>query len=369
MSSSFKSLAGVAALAAAFIMSSQALAQSDDSDPELRIQRLEEKLRQLTGQNEELQYRNRQLEERLRQLGAAPSSAPQPNIAAVPPAQTAPTYGQPPAQAGYQQPQAGYGQPQGGYPQQQGPQQQPQGGYPQGGYTPPPQGGYQGGYQPQVASPAPIVQEPAGGGRRGDAFDPTQNPNAPGAPRALGGGTLPMPAQGGGAPGGRAPGEPLDLSNGANPQAGGLPPPPPINPSGTGALATAPPSNSPRDEFDLGLGYMQRKDHALAEQTMRRFSQKFPNDPLVGDSQYWLGESYFQRQQYRDAAEIFLNVNKNYDKSAKAPDALLRLGQSMAALKEREAACAAFSEVLRKYPRASAGVKAAVGREQKRVQC
>ena len=40
-----------------------------------------------------------------------------------------------------------------------------------------------------------------------------------------------------------------------------------------------------------------------------------------------------------------------------------------AALKEKEAACAALGEVTRKYPRASAGVKAAVDREQKRVKC
>ena len=46
-----------------------------------------------------------------------------------------------------------------------------------------------------------------------------------------------------------------------------------------------------------------------------------------------------------------------------------RLGQSLAALKEREAACAAFGAVLQKYPRASAGVKAAIDREQKRVKC
>ena len=40
-----------------------------------------------------------------------------------------------------------------------------------------------------------------------------------------------------------------------------------------------------------------------------------------------------------------------------------------AALKEKEAACAAFGAVTQKYPRASAGVKAAVDREQKRVKC
>ena len=48
---------------------------------------------------------------------------------------------------------------------------------------------------------------------------------------------------------------------------------------------------------------------------------------------------------------------------------MLRLGQSLAALKEKEAACAALGEVARKYPRASAGVKQAVDREQKRVKC
>ncbi|MFY9952492.1 tol-pal system protein YbgF, partial [Bradyrhizobium sp.] len=170
--------------------------------------------------------------------------------------------------------------------------------------------------------------------------------------------------------GGRGPGEPLDLANtgGARYPQGNLPPPPPT-PNGAPGLATAPPTQSPRDEFDLGIGYMQRKDYALAGQTMKNFGQKYPSDPLLADSQYWLGESFFQRQQYRDAAEAFLGVTTKYDKSAKAPDALLRLGQSLAALKEKEAACAAFGEVIRKYPRASTGVKATVDREQKRVKC
>jgi tol-pal system protein YbgF len=344
MSSRFHQVTRVAAIAAMLALSSQALssqawAQSDDVDPEMRIQQLENQLRQLTGQNEELQYRNRQLEDRLRMLQggvqaapAGPPAAIQPNIAAIPQAQPGSPVRQPQAQPGYDQ---------------------------------------------QIAAPAPIVAEPPGvpqvpGRRRGDAFDPGQNPNAPGAPRALGGGQLPATAEAPiGAPGGRGAGEPLDLANTGGPPgpAGALPPPPPRNTNGTGALATAPPSQTPRDEFDLGIGYMQRKDYALAEETMRNFAQKYPGDPLLADSQYWLGESFFQRQLYRDAAESFLAVTTKFDKSAKAPDALLRLGQSLAALKEREAACAALGEVTRKYPRASSGVKAAVDREQKRVKC
>jgi tol-pal system protein YbgF len=140
-------------------------------------------------------------------------------------------------------------------------------------------------------------------------------------------------------------------------------------PADTASLTTLPPSQTPRDEFDLGIGYIQRKDYALAEETMRNFAQKYPADALLPDSQYWLGESLFQRQKYREAAEAFLGVTTKFDTSAKAPDALLRLGQSLAALKEKEAACAALGEVTRKYPRASSGVKQGVTREQKRIGC
>ncbi len=197
-------------------------------------------------------------------------------------------------------------------------------------------------------------------------------------PQALGGGQLAIPSgPSAGAPGGRGAGEPLDLANTAGPRypqgnpPGNLPPPPQRNGNANapGGLTTAPPTASPKDEFDLGIGYMQRKDYALAEETMRNFAQKYPADPLFGDSQYWLGESYYRRQQYRDAAEIFLGVTTKYAKSAKAPDALLRLGQSLAALKEKEAACAALGEVMRKYPRASAGVKSEVDRELKGLKC
>jgi tol-pal system protein YbgF len=239
---------------------------------------------------------------------------------------------------------------------------------PNPGYRPPqPQPGYQQGYNQPGAAPAPIA-EPAGG-RRGDAFDPSQNPNAPGAPHALGGGQMPLegPAT---IPGGRGAGEPLNIES-TNQLNGGvaLPPQQQQAPGGGTRLTTLPPSATPRDEFDLGIGYMQRKDYALAEETMRNFSQKYPTDPLVADSKYWLGESFFQRQQYREAAESFLAVTTKYDKSAKAPDAMLRLGQSLAALKEKEAACASFGELTRKYPRASAGVKSTVDREQKRNKC
>jgi tol-pal system protein YbgF len=304
-----------------------------DIDPELRIERLENQLRTLTGQNEELQYRNRQLEEQLRALqGGQPA---QPNQAAAP---------RPAAPNVVAAPQA---QPNPGY-------QQP---------LPTPGSG---------SAPAVIAAPVASSGRRGDAFDPSQNPNAPGVPRALGGGQAPLSSNQVGAPGGRDAGEPLDLSNvgsARDPYGAATQRPVQQAPNTTASLTTLPPSATPRDEFDLGIGYIQRKDYALAEETLRNFAQKYPSDALLPDSQYWLGESLYQRQKYRDAAEVFLGVTTKFDNSAKAPDSLLRLGQSLAALKEKEAACAAFGEVTRKYPRSTNGVKQSVAREQKRVGC
>jgi tol-pal system protein YbgF len=180
-----------------------------------------------------------------------------------------------------------------------------------------------------------------------------------------------------GVPSGRNPGEPLDLSTlqgslgGDSVQQGGmLPPPPARNPNATGAVASvAPPSNIPKDYYDLAYGYVLRKDYAYAEDAFQTFLKKYPNDKLVPDAQFWLGESLFQRQRYDAAAEQFLAISTKHSAHPKAADALLRLGQSLAALNQKEMACATLAEVNRKYPRASNTVKQGVEREQKRVRC
>src|SRR6185437_12221729 len=239
--------------------------------------------------------------------------------------------------------------------------------------------------------------------RHGDAFNPSMHPNAPGAPRSLGGGgrsEMPPPSQTGmqtgmpagmqtgmnappiGAPEGRNAGAPLDLNSLAGPGQppqfrsgaqygnGQLPPPPPRNPSATGTqLATLPPSASPKDEYELSYGYVLHKDYNLAAQQFREFLRKYPNEKLAPEAQYWLGESLFQQQSYTDAAKEFLNVATNYGHSSKAPEALLRLGQSLAALHKKEAACATLAEVGRKFPHASTSVRRGVAQEQKRAHC
>jgi tol-pal system protein YbgF len=325
--------------AATLLAATPVLAQMSAEEMVMRLDRLEGQIRQLTGTVEELQHRNQQLDQSLRRLqednefrfqelggkgGARPGAAARP-------ATTQPQPQYQPQQPQYQQPQ---------------PQYQPA--------------------QPQYQQP------PAGSGRRSDVFDPSQNPAAPGAPRTLGSTSPSAPLTsadnaGVGAPGGREAGAPLDLSTSVAPAAdGGLPPPPPRNPSATGTQMAA---SSPRDQFDQAYNALMRKDYAAAETGFRAFLQRNTADRLAPDAQYWLGESMFQRQNWREAADAFLSMSKAYEKSPKAAEALLRLGQSLAMLREKELACATFGEIERKYPRASTSIKQAVEREQKRVRC
>jgi tol-pal system protein YbgF len=315
-----------------------AAASGDSSELGVRIDRMENALRQMTGTIEQLQYQNQQLqmqlkrmqddtEYRFQQLG---SKAPPPAAGAAPRAMA------------------------------------PQ--------TP--------------VAPGNAPTDTAQSGRRSDAFDPARQPNAP---HTLGNATMTAPpadsvanAPPVGAPGGRDAGAPLDLTT-----LSGNPNPPPTMPAAPVAgqpvmsdqqpqrspaapgvqLATLPPSASPKDEYELAYGYVLHKDYGLAEQAFRDFLRKYPDEKLQPDAQYWMGESQFQQQRYRDAAESFLAVSTKYEKSGKAPDALLRLGQSLAALSQKEAACATLAEVGRKYPHASASVKRGVTQEQKRTHC
>jgi tol-pal system protein YbgF len=325
-------------------------AQMSATDAAMRLEAIEHQMRQLTGQIEQLQFRNQQLEQQLRAMqgGAQQPARPQPQ----------------------------------GMPQPQFQQQQPSAVPGRRSDVEPAENPIYA--NPNYANPNVAPQQPSRQGatnQRGDVYDPRLDPNAPGAPRTLG--ALP-PGQPSapladiaadepvGVRGGREAGAPLDIStlagNAARDQ--GLPPPPGRNPSGTGTLASvAPAAQTPKDSYDLGYGYMQRKDFAAAEETFRDFLQRYPGDRLTPDVQYWLGESLFQRQRYRDAAESFLQVSTKHETSAKAPDSLLRLGQSLAALREKNAACATLGEIGRKYPRASLAVKQGVEREQKRVGC
>lgn len=295
----------------------------------MRIERMEKEIRSLTGQIEQLQFQTRKLEERA--AAAAPAvaapvahpSAPVANVHA--PAQVAPA---------------------------------------------------------QVA-PAQPLDLNGGRMRRSDAFDPSSNPGAPGAPRPLGSTPPSAPLTATPAPArhaGPAPTGPLGAGAPVEPVA-----PAPISPNPAQPLdlarpgtqpaevaavtPVAPAQPTPKEEYDAALALLRQGQYDSAEKSLSGFLARHPKSRYTADATFNLGETYFQRSRHREAAENYLKITTTYSSAAKAPEALLRLGQSLNALGAKEQACASFAEVARKYPNASATVRASADREAKKAQC
>jgi len=274
------------------------------------------------------------------------------------------------------------------------------------------------------------------GMRRGDAFDPAADPNAPGVPRQLGSissgatATTPLIAREAraevpmdqGFDDSRDPAQPMDLmrrgransASAAAPPSGPLvpitesPPPPatrpvappvaaaqagpaapagqprviPLTPqapasSSTQAIqapspqvAALPQASAPKAEYEEAIGMLKQRQYDAAERGFSDFLAKNPKSPLAASAVYNLGETYYLRARHREAAEQFLKISTAYPSSPRAPEAMLRLGQSLNAIGgAKEQACAAFGEVGRKYPNASANIRAAAEREAKKHQC
>jgi tol-pal system protein YbgF len=326
----FRRLIVFFAFAAAF--AAPAAAQ-DAADLIVRLNRVESQMRQMSGHIEQLQFENRQLKEQLRKF-------------------------QEDVEFRFQE------------------------------------SGGRGGSKPSSApttTPSrpvqPQAQPQAQPQRRSDVFDPSEDPNAPGAPRPLGSTppTAPLAAS-------SEDGQPMELPGGRLAGIGDLieednqsvfsDPAQDAGPGGRTATipqgapaARSAPSvaatslGDPRSDFEAAYASFTQKQYDQAEMGFRRFLQSNPRDKLVPEATFWLGETYLQRGRHREAAEQFLNVSADYPNAGKAPDALLRLGMALNGMGARDRACSVFAELDRKYPQAAASVRQAAEREQKRNKC
>jgi len=133
-----------------------------------------------------------------------------------------------------------------------------------------------------------------------------------------------------------------------------------VPPSTTGALPqsfAALPNEDAQKLYEQGYGDFLQSNYPAAEKSFTKLVKTYPNDPLAGSAQYWVGETYYVRKQYKKAADTFLAAYRKYSGSDKAPDTLLRLGMSLAALGQNEAACSTFKELKNKFPDAPANLR------------
>ena len=285
--------------------------QQDASALVLRMDRRENAMRTMNGTIEQLQFQNRQLQENVRRLedAIAHGGAPATDAGRVPLSQPAVPVA----------PQANVA--------------------------------------PQTIAPQPGTAQRVASPRTGDAFDPASQPNAPGAPRALGIGPAPGLAL------------PKTETPAAAPMDIGKQVPVPSQPQAGGTIIASTTPESPREEFDIAVNFFKQRAYGDAETSFRTYIVKHPKDKLAPDAIYYLGETYLMRNRPREAAEQYLKVSTDFSGAARAPEAMLRLGQALQALDAHEQACATFQEIGRKYPKASDAVKRGAESEIAKNKC
>ena len=146
----------------------------------------------------------------------------------------------------------------------------------------------------------------------------------------------------------------------------------PVASEGQSAMAVGAyklPEGSVQDQYKHAFGLLRQANYAEAEQALQAFVDRYPDDPLAGNAQYWLGETYYVRGDYQQAAVTFAEAYKNYPDGAKAADNLLKLGLSLASLGNVSDACGTFSELKRRYPDSSPGIVRRAKAESQKLDC
>lgn len=138
----------------------------------------------------------------------------------------------------------------------------------------------------------------------------------------------------------------------------------------TAALALGElPAGTPKEQYDYAFNLLRDRNFPAAEAALKTFLDQNESGPLAGNAMYWLGESHYARQDFRSAASVFVDAYTNFPNGSKASHSLLKLGMSLGALGKTKEACIAFQELKTKFPNAGDRVLNRAEAEAAKVGC
>jgi tol-pal system protein YbgF len=138
-----------------------------------------------------------------------------------------------------------------------------------------------------------------------------------------------------------------------------------LHPASLGTL----PAGSASTQYNFAFGLLKQADYSAAEEALKSFIRQHPDDGLAGSAQYWLGETYYARGNYAEAASAFAEGYRRYPKGTKAPDDLLKLGMSLARANQKQNACTAFAQLDHDFPNPGNMIKDRAKDEKKKLGC
>ncbi|PYN09796.1 MAG: hypothetical protein DME02_02100 [Candidatus Rokuibacteriota bacterium] len=148
----------------------------------------------------------------------------------------------------------------------------------------------------------------------------------------------------------------------------------PTAPPAPPPVASRPTTNAlqPQDIYQAAYLDFSKGSYALAIAGFREFLRRFPDQPLAGAAQYWIGEAHIalargyanagQAPQATEALEQavqeFRKVLANYPRSDKAPASLYREALALLELKQTDAAQQRLQYLVETFPQSEESVLA-----------
>jgi tol-pal system protein YbgF len=188
------------------------------------------------------------------------------------------------------------------------------------------------------------------------------------SPPGTDGGFAASPPPSGPATGGPALGAPPRPLGTVDPNAVAAVPPPAAAAAGDD-IPTTVIGGTPKEQYEQSRAKILQKDYSGAASGLEAFLKAYPDDPLAGAAQYWLGESHYAQGHFDAAAAAFLTGLKKYPKSSKAPDSMLKLGMTLNEMGQKKESCATLAEIPNRYPQASLAIKQRAQKERERAGC
>jgi tol-pal system protein YbgF len=125
----------------------------------------------------------------------------------------------------------------------------------------------------------------------------------------------------------------------------------PVVPTQPGTLTPPEPTDDAGDRlYKRALQEYQDGNYEVAIVLFKQFLRQYPQTPLTGHAQYWIGESLYAQKQYEAAIVAFDEVVQKHPNDAKVPAAILKQGFAFSALKDARNARFFLQQVQKKYP-------------------
>lgn len=121
--------------------------------------------------------------------------------------------------------------------------------------------------------------------------------------------------------------------------------------------------------YENAFSLLKNGNYDAAEREFDDFLRQHKDHALAGNAKYWLGETYYVRGDFQRAARIFAEGYQQYPDSAKTPDNLLKLGLSLSSIGNDKDACIALNQLKKDFTSGSGPVLRRAEQEIERLGC